>query len=209
MPRHVTHYPRCPRCSLRVALCMCAHLTKLETRTRVVILMHAQEAEKTTNTGRIAHESLSRSELRVYANRAGPVPERPWDPSTQPALLFPTSGARPLESLRDGPPVTLLVPDGTWRQAARLRRRVGATGEVPFVAVPDGPGLLSKLRTGHRDGHLSTAEAIARALGVLEGPEAQAHLERALAIFMERVLWLRGALRDDEVTAGLPAGAWR
>lgn len=175
----------------------------------MVILMHAQEAEKTSNTGRIAHASLARSELRMYANRAGPVPERPWDPSTQPALLFPSPGARSLESLKDGPPVTLIVPDGTWRQAARLRRRIAANGDVPFVTVPDGPPLLSKLRHGHQEDYLSTAEAIARALGVLEGPEVQAHLERALTIFMERMLWLRGNLRDDELSESLPTSAWR
>lgn len=209
MARHLSFDPRCSRCQLKLPLCMCADLVPIDTRTQVVILMHAQEAAKPTNTGRIAAACLSSSKLHLYANREGPVPERPWAPGTQPALLFPAPGARTLESYRDGPPVTLLVPDGTWRQAMRLRRRLVGTGEVPFVALPEGPASTYRLRSGTRSDSLSTGEAIARALGVLEGEVVQKHLERALAIFTERTLWLRGAIEASDVTGGIPAGVSR
>ncbi|MFZ9889758.1 MAG: tRNA-uridine aminocarboxypropyltransferase [Myxococcota bacterium] len=209
MARHVSFDPRCSRCQLKVPLCMCAELVPVKTRTQVVILMHAQEAAKPTNTGRIAAACLSSSQLRLYANREGPVPERPWAPGTRPALLFPAPGARSLESLRGGQPVTLLVPDGTWRQAMRLRRRLVSTGEVPFVALPEGPASSYRLRSGTRTDSLSTGEAIARALGVLEGEVVQRHLERALAVFTERTLWMRGAIETEHVTGGIPSGVSR
>jgi len=56
--------------------------------------------------------------------------------------------------------------------------------------------------------HVCTLEAIARAIGILESPTAQASLETLMRILVERTLWSRGRLAASECkTAGIPIEA--
>lgn len=77
------------------------------------------------------------------------------------------------------------------------------------MSLPVGPPSIYRLRQETQAGGLATLEAIARALGILEGASIQRELERVLRIMVERTLWARGALRDDELMHGLPVGAVR
>ncbi len=83
-------------------------------------------------------------------------------------LLFPHPEAPPLDYLRDGDPLTLIVPDGTWSQAVRTRRRIPGLRQHPLR--PPARRLVSQYRLRHapRAGQVSTLEAIAHALGILE-----------------------------------------
>lgn len=45
---------RCVHCRLHRAACICAIVPRIETRTRVVLVLHRAEARKSTNTGRLA-----------------------------------------------------------------------------------------------------------------------------------------------------------
>jgi len=65
------------------------------------------------------------------------------------------------------------------------------------------------LRSENREGGLATLEAIARALRILE-PEGEAIEAAMLDVFrimVDRTLWLRGQLSDEQVTGGLPQAA--
>ena len=50
------------------SLCICALLPRLETRTRVVLLLHQLEIDKPTNTGVVAARCLANSAI-VYRGR--------------------------------------------------------------------------------------------------------------------------------------------
>ncbi len=106
-------------------------------------------------------------------------------------------------------PITLFVPDGTWRQASKVRRRVPCLADVPLVSLPQGSATTYRLRHEPRDGGLATMEAIARAFGILEGEAVQQALERVFRIMVERTLWSRGQLSTAGVMDGLPNGAVR
>jgi DTW domain-containing protein YfiP len=120
----------------------------------------------------------------------GALPEGPR------LLLFPHADARVL-SVADGrgEPVVLLVPDGTWSQAQRMRLRdPDARGAEP-VALPPGPPSRYDLRRSPRDGAVSTLEAVARALGVLEGVAVERALLALLDAFVERTHRAAGRTR--------------
>jgi DTW domain-containing protein len=78
------------------------------------------------------------------------------------------------------------------------------------VTLPAAGPTEYRLRAEPREGGLATLEAVARALGILEG-DAGPEIERAmLAVFrvmVERTLWFRGKLHDHEVTGGIPEAA--
>jgi DTW domain-containing protein YfiP len=206
MSRRDNAHLRCPRCRMLGGLCLCDRLPSppLATRTRLVLLIHRLEDRKPTNTGRLAVECLANSEVVVRGHEGQPTGPLADEPDRQPLLLFPGDDAVPLApSTR---PVTLIVPDGSWRQAGRMRRRVPGLADVPCVTLPPGPPTAYRLRHEPVDGGLATMEAIARAFGILEGPEVQATLERVFLVMVERTLWSRGALASDEVTTTLPDG---
>jgi DTW domain-containing protein YfiP len=196
---------------LHLELCVCAALPRLETRTRVVVVMHRREQFRTTNTARLALACLPNSRLVLYDPRV-PKSEAVCSlPEPTPVLLFPAAGAVPLDRWLEAHPLpqTLVVPDGAWNQASRMRRRLPALADLPCVSLPAGRPSAYRLRTADRRTRVSTLEAIARALALLESPEIGAALERVLAMMVDRMLWLRGDLDGDRVTGGLPAGVRR
>jgi DTW domain-containing protein YfiP len=201
---------RCARCRMLGGLCICALLPRLETRTRLVLFIHRGEVRKPTNTGRLAAECIARSEVIVLGERDRPPAAFACSPGSRPLLLFPDEGALPLDQLApSSQPVTLIVPDGNWRRAKLVRTRVPGLPEIPRVTLPPGPPSSYRLRAEPRPGGLATLEAIARALGILEGPAVQTELERVFHIMVERTLWTRGLLRAADVTGGVPIGATR
>jgi DTW domain-containing protein YfiP len=194
------------------SLCICALLPRIATRTRVLLVLHQLEARKTTNTGIVAARCLTNSAV-VYRGRApaGVEPESLQSAlagDATPVLLFPHPSATPLVDwpIANGPTL-LVVPDGTWAQAARARRREAALARLPCVSLPETAAVAGRLRVASRAGRLATLEAVAVALGVLEGAAVAEALMRVYRIMTERTLWTNGRLAAADVTGGIPAGA--
>ena len=82
----------------------------------------------------------------------------------------------------DGRPVVLIVPDGTWRQASKVKRRVPGLTGVPCVSVSGEARLRYRLRAEAHAHGLSTIEAIARAMGILEGERRAADARESLPV---------------------------
>jgi len=213
------HSPnRCERCSILLPLCVCALSPRLALDTRVLILMHVREIPLTTNTARLAHLALPNSEIRLRGERPGEAPpldcaDLAGDPARPAYVLFPSDDARTLtpELARDlkarGLKPTLVVPDGNWKQCAKFARRVPGLENLPRVKLPAGPPSEYLLRKEPRPECVSTFEAIARALGVLEGPEVEARLYEYFRLKQDRLLWARGVLAPEQVRGGIPQAA--
>ena len=182
---------RCPDCKLLRAQCLCALVPRIATRTRVMVVVHHLETQKPSNTGGLALRCLPNGEavLRGSRDRDTPLPD--WNAHGDPVLLFPHPEARPLAAWRDNPrPVTLIVPDGTWRQAQRVRRRVPGLDAVPCAFVARAQASGYRLRRSADPRRLATLEAIAEALAVLEddGDAARDALLRIFDVMVERSL---------------------
>jgi DTW domain-containing protein YfiP len=199
---------RCPRCRLHQELCVCQLLPRLETRTRVVLIMHAQEEPKPTNTGRLAHLCLPNSEIRL----SGTPDRKPLDLSGlidethETWMLHLSHEASELDpSMIPAKPIRLVVPDGTWSQASRLGSKLAKAlpGARHVMLKPDRPSNY-RLRSEHDPNGLATFEAIARALEILEGGEVRREMEKLFQIAVDRMLWTRGQLATHEVTGGIP-----
>lgn len=197
---------RCARCALHLRLCLCNAVEPLALATRVVVLRHRRELFKPTNTGRLVDLTLANGEVRTFGARdqafdaAGLV-----EPARRTVLLYPSKDSRTLaRDADDARPVTLLVPDADWRRAHKLALREPALAGIERVHLPDGPPSAYRLRYHADPRFLATFEAVARALGVLEGADVQARLEHVFAIMVDRHLWSRGRMTADEVTGGLP-----
>ena len=184
LPRTLT---RCPECLLLRALCMCGEITPMPTRTRIVILRHIGEQFRSSNTGRIAAKALLGAEIVDHGNGRGPPPELA---SAGTWLAWPEG---PLAHVAPVPsPKRLVFLDATWHQARRMRRSLPSLRGLPVLALPIAHVPAARLRASPGRGRVSTIEAIALALRLVEGEAPAAELERLFAIMIDRA---RGAGR--------------
>ena len=171
---------RCARCLFPKRTCVCPAIQALRSRTRVVILRHHSEITRPSNTGRLAHLALVNSVLVDHGVRDTPdvIPDL-----TGAWLLFP--GGEPRLTAPVPPPMQLVVLDGTWAQARRMYRKIDALRGLPLLRLPDAPMPAARLRASPGPGQVSTIEAIARALRLLEGEEGAAALERLFEVAVQ------------------------
>ena len=180
--------------------CICAHVPGLEPiGTRVEVLMHRREWSKTTATAHLAQLVLGKEQCRIHLRGRRDHPIRPQDvltPARRPLLLFPADNARELtpEVIAEDPrPVSLIVPDGNWRQASKVPKRVPWLADVPRVVLAD-LQTRYRLRRENRAGGLATYEAIAYALGALEGPHVSSAMLTLFEAMVEGTLATRRGL---------------
>lgn len=187
--------PRCTGCGLPPSECLCAELPLLPVRTRVVILMHHIELKKSSNTGRLVARVLAGAEIRVRGEiDAAP---RPPLPAGRRLVLYPAPGARELSVDDAREPPVLLVPDGNWTQTRRAYQRDPDARDAEPVILPPGEPTRYGLRRQPREGTVSTMEAVARALGVLEGPEVEQQMMTIFDRFVERAARVRRSGRAE------------
>jgi DTW domain-containing protein YfiP len=199
---------RCPLCRMHQVLCVCALLPTLPTRTRLVLVIHRFEERKPTNSGLLAARCLPNSQVLIRGGIDREEPRFVDDPERQALLLFPHERAVPITQYAQSPrPVTLIVPDGTWRQASKVANRLPGLDDVPYVTLPPDEPTRYQLRSEYHAGRLATLEAIARALGILDGVEVRRGLEHIFRVMVDRTLWMRGAIATERVTGGIPEAA--
>jgi DTW domain-containing protein len=151
----------------------------LPTRTRVVFLQHPRETRVAIGTARMAHLCLPASSLHVGEHFAAhpDLAREISDPDRPAVLLFPAPDAPDI--LQDPPagPVTLVVVDGTWSQAKKMVNRSPQLAALPRYAFRPPRASEYRIRREPREDFVSTIEALAHVLGVLEGdPDRMAGL---------------------------------
>ncbi len=191
---------RCLRCLLLADYCVCGLIGEPQPSSpAIVIVRHHWEAFKSTGTARLAGLALSNLRILDFVPE-NPAPTRAAIAALEGAcLLYP--GGTPAESV--APPLrTLLLLDGTWRQTAKMLRRLPETARLPRVSLPappsgQGGGERDRLRESPRAGARSTLEAIADALSTLDSAELGARLLDLHARFVARTRRARGQLQES------------
>ncbi len=163
----------------------------VENKVAVLILQHPQEQDHVLSTAGIIGSTLANATLTVGLSwrnlghaLGAPAEARDWG-----VLYLGSARAAkekgPLVALdAKGEPMAdqrgaraglkgLVALDGNWAQAKALWwRNPWLTRLRRFVVVPDGPSLYGDLRREARPDAVSTLEAVALALAVLEGDAA-------------------------------------
>lgn len=191
---------RCSGCRAPLESCFCAELVEVDCKIRVLVILHALEQFRPTNTGRYATQILRGSELRIRGARSDegvPLPLHlddldPTDRGT--LLLHPGPQAELLDARFQRPvgPLRLVVPDGTWTQTRQMLRREPRLRALRQVALPRGKPSVYALRRGVTPDGLCTLEAIARCLRALGDAQAAEELERVLLIAVRTGMAARG-----------------
>lgn len=167
----------CYRCFWPKALCWCASIVPMATRTRFVFLMHPKEyKQEKAATGRLTHLCLPNSELRmgIEFDRDEAVQGILEDPRNFPVLLYPgpsalnlSTGALRLDDL-GGRQLVVFVLDATWSCARKMLRLSPSLQQLPRVMFTTSARSRYVIKQQPQDGCLSTLEATHELLQVLE-----------------------------------------
>jgi DTW domain-containing protein YfiP len=172
---------KCPRCLLQQRVCLCAEVPVVATRTRVVIVRHYLERHRSSNSGRLAHLALPNSEIVDHGGLGGLAKLPPLHGAW---LLFPEG--EPRTTAPEPPPEQLIVLDATWSQARRMYRKLDQLRGLPMLRLPERPRSGGRLREAPSADRVSTIEAIAEALRLLEGDAVAQPLETLFALAVDR-----------------------
>jgi len=149
--------------------CFCDRITVLPTRTRILLLQHPREQRVAIGTARMAQLALPNSRLRVGLDFAeDPEVLAILAQSHATYVLFPGPDASPIEQLPRDRGITLIVLDGTWWQARKLLKLNPAIARLPRVAFSPREPSAYVIRREPADFCMSTIEALAAVLKVLE-----------------------------------------
>lgn len=177
--------PQCPRCLRPISHCLCALIPSLDSRTRVLLLQHPSEVNHALNTARLAALGLINAQLvvgEVFEDLAGLLNPMGY----QARLLFPGDDAQPLQpSAPSDTPLLLVVPDGTWRKVRKMLYLNPLLAALPRVALSAQGVSRYRLRKAPGPGALSTVEAVAQALQILEAPTSYAALLKPFDALIE------------------------
>lgn len=186
----------CEVCQSHPDRCFCEFIPSLDLQTRLCLVVHYRELRRTTNTGQLAVRALKNSEMRVRGEeRSGLSLSDLLVPQYRTLLFFPSDEAVDLTSefvAQDPRPVQLIVPDGNWRQASKVHYRHHELKDVPRVMIKSANTAKYHLRAEHTPEGMATLQAIAHALGVIEGEPVKEVLLRLYQLKLERTLLGRG-----------------
>ena len=172
--------PRCAKCFLLDALCLCDGITPIACGARIVVLRHVLERRRNSNTGRLVGAALGGALVLDYA-----VPEAPIDVGAlagpDSALLYPRPGTPLLTS-----PRRVIVLDASWSQARRMAQRIAPLRQMATLSLPAPVWELPRMREGKAPEQMSTAESAIAALRLLGESAAADHLERLLRELVRR-----------------------
>lgn len=183
------------------------HSPQIATRTPLLLVVHVRDAERTSNTVRLLALAVRNATLLYHG--AFPAPADPAShlpAGATPLVLFPGHGAQTLtpELVASLPsPPALIAPDGNWRQASRMVKRLPLLDGAMKVALPIRTFAGRSPRRNATEHHMSTFEAVAQALGILEGKEVAEPLLDFYRRAVDRLLLVRGKLRLSDVYGGL------
>lgn len=183
---------RCSHCRMKPYLCLCHLIQPRVIKTELTVMIHISELNKSTNTVRLLKLLIPQTELLIHGLKDNKTCLSKTSRTTY--LLFPDDTAELVDdSFAQKHPegISLVVPDGNWRQARKMTHRHPDLIKLPRVRVSGAGGTLFSVRRAPRCGLLSTIEAIALALQPFEGESLKNELNNLLYEMVRRTLWSR------------------
>ena len=193
--RRAGHVNRCPECRVNNFFCVCPSLFTAEVETTISLIVHVSELKLTSNTAQFVQKLLPAQAKMFIRGRVNET----FDPDVilkrpgRALFLFPDENSLELndEFKANYPgPYHLIVPDGNWNQAKKVKKREPKFDTIPTVKIPHGMLAEYKLRKAPRPDWVSTFEAVSYALGALEGKTVQ---DQMLAFFRT---WVEATLNS-------------
>ncbi|RUS74371.1 hypothetical protein EGW08_017870 [Elysia chlorotica] len=167
----------CPKCKRPLTVCWCPYLPRepLSIRTNLYILQHPFEESRCLRTVPILQHCVAEDKCHVIRGKRFPQSKFPElvpvleSPNT--LLLYPGEGAVDISELPVDISYNLVLLDGTWAQAKGIYTQNYMLKNLKKVQLQTDMKSKYVIRTQPCDSALSTLEAAAAAISILEGRE--------------------------------------
>lgn len=172
--------------------CVCEYLPSVSAPFHIALLMHENEQQRETNTGRWLLKAVQPTSEHVWQRKlpCSKLIKLIEDQDYQPLLVFPSEESQPLEHMaqlasqqRKTP--LFIVLDGTWQEAKKMLRKSPWLSELSAVHLTPQSASSYQLRRNQDTGNLCTLEVGAEIIHAL-GQEHQAEqLRTFLSHYMQ------------------------
>ncbi len=183
---------RCNKCGLQFQ-CICEDIPKLSCNIPLSLLMHENEYQRETNTGKWLLESLPECRdyqwSRVEANSA--LVERINSPQYLSLLIYPSEESISMDKAieiarQENKTPHCIILDGTWQEAKKMERKSPWLEGIQRVHLSPEQLSCYQLRRNQSEGHLCTLE-VAGELLKAQGFESEAEQLNYFLDYFSRV----------------------
>ena len=180
----------CYSCYRPKTSCMCKYVSKIDTNTKFVILMHPKEFRKTKNgTGHLTNLSLSNSEIHIgidFTNHKR-VNEIINDKNTTSYVLYPGVNSLELNSNAIGQGAknsVIFIIDSTWPCSKKIMKLSKNLQTLPKISFKYKGDSKFKIKTQPNNYCLSTIESTLYVLELLNNHKIENISNTHLANFL-------------------------
>ena len=173
--------PRCERCQFPSRWCTCAGFRALSCPLAIDVLIHSRESFRPTSTGRLINRVIPASRSHIYRYDVPLYSAAIVRPGRELWILHPLG--EPMPAAAKPEDVQLLLLDGSWREAAKMRADTKSWGRTVNLPMTGQSRYL--LRDQQSAGRFSTVEALLfllAAFGLME-EHAQLRLQFELHVY--------------------------
>jgi DTW domain-containing protein YfiP len=181
----------CYRCYFHSGQCFCDELVEVPTNIRFTIIMHHREYHLSSNTGRLARNTLPNCKIILRGLEGESIN---WNEvinkNEDTYILYPSPDsieATPhnLLSKNSNKKIHIIVPDGSWKQASKVYKREAALKNIPCIKLPEKNYISNyHLRKAPQENYLCTYEAMSKVVEELESHDFSAMMQKNLEILV-------------------------
>ncbi|HAG41793.1 MULTISPECIES: tRNA-uridine aminocarboxypropyltransferase [unclassified Pseudoalteromonas] len=161
----------CERCLFTPSTCICGAIKRLTNKVSVVILQHPSEEKIAKNTAKLLNLSLTDCKIIKGENNTDFAMLNSL-PLESTVLLYPNEHATYLDDANPKPALSnithLIVIDGTWKKAYKILQLTPLLTKFKTVSFKQLPQNRYAIRKAPRADSLSTLEAVAHSLLLIE-----------------------------------------
>ena len=182
-----SHTRRCECCLQAQTYCISPWQLRLNTAVNFILLMHPKEPYKSSNTGRLIAELFPQNTQALIWSRTDMPMDFIEQTQREPnlALLYPAGESDKTVNIAAlDRPLSVILLDGTWKQAARMARLSPYLQQLPKINL-EIPEEHDYLRTSQTPQQASTAHAAAELLHQLGENDNSAALKHYVTLLNE------------------------
>ncbi len=153
----------CTGCGL-THQCICHLIPKLDSQCHILLLSHANELQRPTNTGKLLSNTLANTKVAVWERgcKAEEVDARLVNKVWKSIILFPapdnTVSTIGNQKECEQEKTLYIILDATWQEAKKMYRKTPWLQALPHLELETQSDSTYSLRRNQESGHLCTCE---------------------------------------------------
>jgi len=161
----------CNHCNFSLNTCICNAITNINNKVTVIILQHPSEEKIAKNTAKLLNLCLTDCQI-IKGENNDDFSILKTLPVSSTVLLYPNEHAVNLDDNTEQPNVKnithLIVVDGTWKKVYKILQLTTLLNQFKTVSFKQLPKNRYAIRKAPRADSLSTLEAVAHSLFLIE-----------------------------------------